>query len=144
MEMKEPNEKECLVHSRDNRGRKMSPACPSGEPGTSKFREIAARAKERRGTRGDGARIRHFCSHGKVGLIKCLTLRELLRADALVTLTTSARWIFPPSTFFENAALFQKDVQTALRGIVYFDPARDYLALFNSKSRLNGRRRRNE
>jgi len=29
--MKEPNEKECLVHSRDNQGRKMSPACSSGD-----------------------------------------------------------------------------------------------------------------
>jgi len=42
MEMKEPNEKECLVHSRDNRGRKVSPVCSSGgdESGTSKFREF--------------------------------------------------------------------------------------------------------
>lgn len=45
MEMKGPNEKECLVHSRDNQGRKMSPAC-SPEPGllnSVRFRGIAPR-----------------------------------------------------------------------------------------------------
>jgi len=50
MEMKEPNEKECLVHSRDKRERKMSPAWLEGGDGTgaSKFRRIARKVEEAR------------------------------------------------------------------------------------------------
>lgn len=122
MEMKEPNEKECLVHSRDNHGRKMSPACSGdgGEPGTSKFREFPRNCVAHRGRmRGRGgarasARIRHFCYRGKVGLIKCLPCptwgrrENYARIDVLSLYANDERVMDVFSTFFESTMLFQR------------------------------------